>query len=480
MNLLSKLSRTGSSQGVKYGGYAAIITFVVIVGVVVVNLIVGQVNAEVDLTRRSLFTLSDQSINVIETVEQDVVIYVLAGRGQEPTEILAILRQYSQRSPRISLEVIDAEANPGLISTYDPENEGIANGSVIVAGEENFRVIPQRDLFSIDPQRGVTGLTVERRVSNALIYVSTGSTPKIYQTSGHGEVDLTTVPVFPAEIERENYQLETLNLVQADAVPADAAMVLMIRPRSDISEEVARKLRDYLLGGGKAYIAAGGGFLDLPGLNDLLEDFGVEILSGIALEGDGDYYVDNPTQIIPTMNEEQQILEPIIEDNTIVVASSAQVLSLVETRDRELNITELLTTSAAAYFRQDPTIQTPNRAPQDLGGPFPLAVSIELVPFGEMEGDTRLVVTGAPSIVLPVGQFGQYGVLPGNIDFFMNSLAWIQNRTDAISVRPKSLIQFPMQLSATETLVFSGVFVVLIPLILLVAGLVVWLRRRHL
>jgi hypothetical protein len=62
----------------------------------------------------------------------------------------------------------------------------------------------------------------------------------------------------------------------------------------------------------------------------------------------------------------------------------------------------------------------------------------------------------------------------------MNSLTWLEDRPENISVRSKSLFVLPMRLNALHIIVFGLLFVIVIPLALFVGGLVIWLKRRHL
>ena len=93
---------------------------------------------------------------------------------------------------------------------------------------------------------------------------------------------------------------------------------------------------------------------------------------------------------------------------------------------------------------------------------------------GEVE--SRLVVT-ANSHFLATQFLLQ---VPGNLDFIMNSLNWLADREEVISIRPRSLIHLNLQMSGWQKLIYSGIVVILIPLLALGAGVVVWLRRRHL
>jgi ABC-type uncharacterized transport system involved in gliding motility auxiliary subunit len=69
---------------------------------------------------------------------------------------------------------------------------------------------------------------------------------------------------------------------------------------------------------------------------------------------------------------------------------------------------------------------------------------------------------------------------PGNLDFVMNCLNWLADREEVISIRARSLIHLGLRMSGWQKLIYSGIVILLIPLLALGAGVVVWLRRRHL
>jgi ABC-type uncharacterized transport system involved in gliding motility auxiliary subunit len=93
------------------------------------------------------------------------------------------------------------------------------------------------------------------------------------------------------------------------------------------------------------------------------------------------------------------------------------------------------------------------------------------------EAQTRIVAIASGALLEPIIAYQQ---IPGNLDFFMNSLTWLEDRPEALSVRSKSLFILPMQINGLQILIFGLVFVFLIPLAFFVSGFVTWLRRRHL
>jgi ABC-2 type transport system permease protein len=465
---------------VKYGGYAAVITFVIVVAVLVLNLLVQQLGWQLDMTKRGVYTLSPQTREILDELDEDVTIYVLAQRDQEDPRIMEALDRYRQASSRISLETVDAEQNPAFVARFDPEGEGLRNGSVIVASEDNYRSIQNFDLFSIDnrnPQAPrILGLNVERRITNALIFVATGRTPIVYQLTGHGELDITRGGSFGRlgeQFSNANFQLETLNLAQAPQVPDDGAIVSIIRPRTDIADSEAEKLVEFLDGGGKAFIALELAAGELPVLQGVLERYGIGIPAAVVVEPNRNLNNGQPLELWPRLAE-TEITTPLSGADYRVFTPLARPVLELPSKPRSVTIDLLLTTSDESYYRTNLEISTPDVTAEDVPGPH--AVALRAIEREFTTGDelSRIVVVGDVDFISLVDQIN------GNLDFLLNSFGWLEDQEETLSIRPKTTMQFPMQTTGMQKLIFGGIFVIVIPLAILIAGLVIWLRRRHL
>lgn len=468
------------SSKMKYGGYAAVITFVIIVGIIVVNLVIQQLGWQVDLTDNSVYTLSRQSRDILDDLEEDVTIYYLAGRNQIDDRILEALDLYAQASNRVDIEIVDPEADPVFAAQYDPQGEGLRNGSVIVATEDQFRTIQAVDLFSVDrrnPQAPqILGLNVERRVTNALIFVGTGNTPIVYQTTGHGEINLTTGGAFRRlgeQFENANFEVRSLNLAQAPQVPDDAAIVAIMRPRTDISALEAEKLGAFLADGGKAFFALEFSDQEYPNIGSILERYGLATPVAVVLDPDRNFNNGQPVELWPEL-QETAITTPLIDADYRVFTPLARPVVELDTQPRGVEVTPLLVTSEQSFFRTDLTEQNLERGSGDTRGPVNIAVQAIEREFTTSDEISRIVVVGDSNFIEFVDQVN------GNLDFLLNSFGWLEDQEQTLSIRPATTLQFPMSLNAMQQLIFGGVFVVVIPLAILVAGLVVWLRRRHL
>ena len=114
--------------------------------------------------------------------------------------------------------------------------------------------------------------------------------------------------------------------------------------------------------------------------------------------------------------------------------------------------------------------------PSDIPGPLVLGAAIKDPSLVQGNApQARLVVIGSGSILILGAQ-----AFEANKDLFMNSLTWLEDRPETISVRSKSLFLLPMRINLAQVIIFGLLFILIIPLAFFVAGFVTWLKRRHL
>jgi ABC-type uncharacterized transport system involved in gliding motility auxiliary subunit len=89
--------------------------------------------------------------------------------------------------------------------------------------------------------------------------------------------------------------------------------------------------------------------------------------------------------------------------------------------------------------------------------------------------NTRLVVFG--SSLFAVNGLVNRG---GNLDFFLNSVSWIMEDESLISIRTKEEAPSRVELSARQSGFVFILTVILIPLLIAVAGIVIWVLRKRL
>ncbi len=471
----AQMRRLRDSKQVRYGGYALLTSLGMVAVLVLVNLVVDQFQLEADLTQNRLFSLSDQTFQVLDNLDSDVTVYQIGTTGRENPLIDSVLERYAKRSSHIKLATLDPERNPGLATKYEEEGQVRPGGLVVDAGDR-FRMISQFDIFNVNMQtRQATSLSLEQELTAALLYVTTGDLPKVYLLEGHGEQSMFQLGISGLSVrdllENDNYAVDTLDLVSRDTVPDDADVLLVVAPAQDLTAAEIGRLESWMRDGGRVVFALQGARRsELPNLAELLAGFGVRVVNGIIVEEAGRHTPDSQVFLVPEMTS-HEIVAPMRSDRLFTVMPAAGPIEELETKRRTLTVESFLNTSAGSFLRTDFDIQSVEQQESEPNGPFAVGVAIT---DNDLDGyvKSRVVVYSSAMFLSQPYQ--------ANYDMLLNSLSWARSREESISIRAKSLRTFPLRITRLAALIISGVAVLIIPLGVLGAGLAVWLRRRHL
>jgi len=467
------------TRQVKYGGYAALITLAVIVGLILMNLVIGQFSPQIDMTESGLFSLSDQTIQVVDQIREPVIFYGLWRSGDENPQLMEVVELYLSRSRNIRMEVVDPNRNPGLVARFDRANQGIPNGSLVVEGAQGFKVITPMDMydFHFNQQTGarsVMGVSMERRITSALLFVATGHTPVIYEVQGHQETPLVHLGMLSI-VERENFAVQPLNLIQS-SIPNDASILLINAPHMDITQGEADKILDFLEKGGRLMILADYRVRELAMLNEVLASYGIRFDYGFISENDFSYNAGAPYLGIPALLE-HDITNPLMEQNLAALLPFSMGISELPAKRRSVELKPFLSSSSNSFLRTDLEEVSTAMVSSDIPGPIVMGMAVTDPSWIQgNEPQARIVLIACGGLIEPIG----YQQIPGNVDLFMNSLTWLEDRPETLSVRSKSLFLLPMRVTGFQMILYGVIFVIVIPLGFFIAGFVIWLKRRHL
>jgi ABC-2 type transport system permease protein len=484
----SSILESLSSKKMRYGGYATLLVVGALAVIIVVNVLVGQIPGKLDLTQNKIYTLAPETYKLLDSLKSDITVSTIGKQGAEDPTIKTILAKYAAHSGHVKLATVDPDLNPGWTKQYDTTGQGLSSGSLVVVAGKKFKTIGVYDMYNYDTsnydpsnpnsQPRLTSLSVEQRVTSAIQYVTADKNVTVFQLTGHGELSLASLGL-TAALGNENYETKDLNLLTEKSVPSDADIVLVMAPKKDLSAEDADKLRAWLAGGGRMVV-----LMDVitsanpaPNLQGLLGTYGVQVQSTVVVEGDqSKVAAQNPLFIIPSL-EYHDILSPLRTNNYDVVLIGAQAVQTLDLKKRTLKIEPLLSSSAKSYGKKDiANAKSADREGGDPSGPFTLAVAVTDPAPDPGKQDTRLVVVGDVKFL----QAGMPSQVPGNGDFFLNSIGWLKGQKESITIRPKNVQQMRLGLSNLQALLWSAFVVILLPLLILGSGFAVWLRRRHL
>ena len=459
------------------GSWSAFAAVIVIVIAVMANLIVSSLPAtmtQIDLTADSIYSLSDQTKRIAASLNKDVTLYLLASGGNEDPTVTRFLDRYAALSGHIRVETVDPTAQPTFLRGYELETSRLYQNSVIVDSEGRYRLVGYDEIFVTDysmdyysySYNTTTTFAGENAITNAIHYVTSDSLPKVYLLSGHGEAELADE--ITAMIRQDNMEYESLSLLSMDAVPEDAAAVIINVPSSDLGEDETELLITYLQGGGSVvlmtdYIEEG----KMKNLLKVTQAMGLTVQPGIVIEGDRNMRISRyPHYLLPDMTS-HEITDALMEGGYYILTPIAQPIAEAEGSDAD--ITWLLTTSDASYAKLAGLgMKTTEKEEGDTDGPFHVGAG------GENGG--RLVWFSSGSML---NSNVDYTVGGANSNLVLNALNWMGGQEESISIRAKSLDEETLTVPASTSGFWSVVMIGIVPAVLIAVGIIIYVRRKR-
>lgn len=478
---LRKLTDSFKTRSFRIGGYSVAATAIVIAIAVAVNLLINALPASItqfDTTPGQLFTVSQQTEKLVSGLEEDVTIYWVVRSGYEESHIGTLLDQYQALSSHIKVVKKDPDVNPGFAQQY---TDSFTENSLIVEAGDKSRYVDYGDIFVMDYESyyyyGEQNWSFcgESEVTSAIDYVTSENLPTVYTLTGHGESNLPTT--FATAVAKENIETADLSLLTEEAVPEDAAALLVYAPQRDISEDEKTKIETYLGNGGKLILIS-----DPPqegtrtNLEALMAHYGITAQEGIVVEGDRDHYAwGTPYYLLPELNS-HTITSPLISGGYYVLLPIAQGLTVSENLPDTIAVTELLTTSGSAFSKAAGyNLNTYEKEEGDLDGPFALAVAASET----LDDGIYSNVVWVSSTSLLDEQANEM-VSGGNQDFFLNILNYLcQSEDSGISIHAKSLSTEYLTMQASTASMLTVLIIGIIPAVYLAAGIYIWFRRKR-
>ena len=471
MNKIKSLKNIFHTSGTKHGAYSVGLTVLVLAVVIVFNLIVGQIPEayrNLDVSSTKIYDISDTTTELLDSLDSEVDMTVLAVKDSTDERITNFLSRYAALSDKIKVEWIDPVLHPSALTEYDTTEDTILiscedTGKTTTVSFDDILVMDQYSYYYY----GTTSYTEfdgEGQLTGAVNYVTNDTDHTIYQTTGHGESSLSTT--ITDLMEKNSYTLSEVNLLMTTSIPDDCDLLLMYAPATDLSEDEAQMLRDYLAGGGKVMILSGDANpADLPNLAGVLREYGIEAADGYIADPSrcyqGNYYY-----IFPELSVSGDMASGISSE--MVLLTNAHGMNLVDPERDTISTTSFMSSSDQAYAVTEDT--------QEQGSYTLGAVATETIEStDEDETESRLTVISAGSLIDQsiTDTFPQLE----NTQIFMNAVTANFEGVQNLSIEAKGLGTEYNTMQHIGLLSFLVIFG--IPAVILIGGFVVWFRRRR-
>lgn len=469
-----KIKASFQSRMFRNGGYSTVIVAAVIVLAVLVNLFAAKLDLKIDMSSQGLYTLSEETKKIAKDIEDKITIYYVVQDGSENTIIDEILKRYQGLSEKIQVKKKDPVMYPKFVSQYTSEE---SSHCIIVVNEDTdaSKFINYVDMMNYSTdyqtyQTTVTDIDVEGQVSSALQYVVSEDLPVVYQLVGHGETELNST--LQNSVGKLNVQLETLTSVSVEEIPEDCDMLLINGPTRDFTEDEVTMMEEYLKNGGNAaifvnYNAEG----EMPNFYSLLAYYGITPVDGLVFESSGHYMGNYPTYLVPDVKTAHEIVSGVNNGNKNVIMPIAKGLAEEKVRDT-IEFTNFIVTSDGAYSKVGKDFETATKEDGDIEGPFHLGIAVEETYNGE---ETKLAVFGS-SYMLEEGMIATNQF--GNQDLLLDAISWMVEHDAGLSIPAKNIQQQYVNVQPAQIGFWAVLLAGVLPISCIVAGVLVWFRRR--
>ena len=470
-----EIGQSFSGRQARYGSLAAASVLVVVGILAAINYLAARHNRRWDLTAARQFSLSDQTKKVLADLKEPINIRVFA-RTDDSQRFRDRLDEYTYQSKKVSVEYIDPEKRPGIAQTY-----GVTSLGTVV--------------FDFKGRNEKVTSDGEQELTNGLIKVIQGRQPKVYFTQGHGEKDTSSADRsgyqgIGGAMTNSNFVVEKLALAQTAAVPADADIVVIAGPKTDFLAPEVDALRAYLNRGGKLLMMLDPVLkADQPqpaNLQALLKEWGINANNDVVLDVSGMGRLIGTDESVPvavtypahaiTENFNLLTAYPLARSITPVEGGARVAQKLVETSPSswaETNLKSLTGGEPAKIDGDD------KRGPISLGaavsGP---ATTAAPPPANDIEPASKPVEVRI--VAFGDADFASNAALgvQGNRDLFLNTLNWLAQQENLIAIRPKDPEDRRITLTADQERRIFYLTVLIVPGLILLAGVQTWWRRR--
>lgn len=522
----AKNGKKFNAKKLKHGTMATVFTCVFVALLVLVNVVTTMIfdryPVTIDLTSNKIYSVSNDTEDYVKKVNVDVQVTVFADENTYTNyssynkQAVELLKNYSKLNHHITYRFVDIDSHPEIVKEY---TDTISQFDIIfetktkVDGKEisRTRKLGMLDLltftdefeqklsqsgYSIDTlaqQAGgdlaflsyygsyVESSNAEQAFTSALMTV-TDPNP-VYVTILTGRSELTQLTYFQTLLTANGYNVNTVDITSED-IPSDTDVVVIPAPKTDYLEEDITKVSDFLNNDGKLgkqllYIASYGQE-DTPNLDEFLSEYGLAIGDGVICESDSGKYYNSPCVTVASDVSDNFTQDVSTENLAILSALCRPVKTLFDEQDM---------VSTDAYLKSSDSAYTANVNISQTTGQVQIGDAL-------VKGQQNYMAVGSKakftddnktlySNVVAVGsegllsdtylQYSQYQ----NSEYFISVINGLTGKTAGITITPKTITGNVFDITQQQKTVLKWTFCLGVPVVVLVVGIVIWVRRKN-
>lgn len=473
---LAGVRRTVAARGTRERARAASGGVVFAALLVALNVLAARYPKVWDATESKVHTLGARTLAALDALPRPVELIAFLGAGDRAREPLSDLAaRYTARSSKVTFRFVDPERDPQLADQL-----GVTRQGTLAARAGEDKALTTGD---------ASGTIDESALTSLIVKVARPGGVRLYALTGAGEAEPTDLESpaglgrLAASLRDDNVEIRPLLLATAPAIPDDASGVIVAGPTKPLLPHEVDALRRYLAGGGRLLVLIDPG--RDPGLGPLLADYRLALEDDMIVDREEIAFLGARLGVDPLIEDfpphaitkgfKQRVL--LAQARSISIRSEGGLPGVVaqpvaRTRDTAWGESGWQAMFATGRVSKDDA---------DREGPLVVAAAATAPIAGEEEageGSTRqarILLVGDADWVsnANLGNFF-------NREFLINALHWLAGSEDLIVGPPKGLRASRLDMTVADQRNLFRFGVLLLPEVLLIGGLVAWLRRKAL
>jgi len=447
----------------KYVAYASVYILVVLTLLVVANALGERYNKSYDSTANKRYSLSEQTAKIAKGLKQDATLlyFQQPGHFQEGKDLLD---EYANLSTQIHVRYVDPDREVQLARDAGIKNYGTA---VVEIGAK-------KEIAQSMTEEGITGAFIRalKGATRTVCFVTGSGEHQIDNSERHGYSRLKDL------LGRDAYEAKSIDLLSKAEVPGDCTALVVGGPSSDYVQPEVDAIKKYVEDGGRALFlldpplkSGRSPIADNDALTSLLASWGVTVAKDLVIDLNpiSQLVGAGPLVALVTSYDSHPIVNEMSGKATgFPIARSLEVKSTDKT-----TVEKLFDSSASSLATTDLAAASVNpNDPKNKKGPLTLAAA-GTYNTGKANSEGRFVVIGSSSWIE-----NSFLNFQGNSDLALDAMNWLSSDEDLISIRPKEPENRPITMTSAQMSVVLVTSVLVLPLLVVAAGLSVWWKRR--
>ncbi len=502
----------------KKGGYSIAITAVVLAIIIVFNILVSALSdrfvLEFDMSAEKTNSISKENLEYIKNVEDEISITMCStkddyiggfmsyyaqqyGVAEDATayyeQTIKLIEKYGDYNKNITVDFANTQSSEFSSITTKYANDNLAFGDIIVStnknGTERYKVLTYSDIYDLTEDDSyaaygytfstVTGNQIETALTGAIAYVTSDSDKKIAILTGHSAHDYTAN--YKKMLENNNYTVDVIDDGVITKISNDYDAIVIASPSTDFLSGELDVISAFLDNGGnldKGLIYFADATLPfLPNFNEFLSEWGIIAEEGILFETIEGYYMTNePTTLLSATASEDKIVA-----NLKSYCLTGNNVPLTAVKKDVLEVESLLETSPGVVAAPIGVASDWNGAKEDDKQNYSTLIQSVKKDYNDDNKEISSYVMAFSSVQFIYSEYAEMNEVSNkNIALSATERACRVEDTGIYFIS-KSITEenFVSSVTQSSSNVIMIIFVILIPLICIAAGIYIYIKRRN-